>query len=152
MFLKFSYKNFAFRVHCFERIVEIDAAESFFSTLNTELTRGQRFLTHDQAKLAGFEYIEVWYNRRRQHSTVGYLSPVQCEEQFEGQNKASNILNYVSLSEASPGINLMRYPPAYPHSFLSMARYWMASATWASWIFASPSRSATVRASFRIRS
>ena len=64
-------------------------AESFFSTLKTELTRDQRFLTHDQAKLAVFEYIEVWYNRKRQHSTVGFLSPVQCEQQFEDQRKAS---------------------------------------------------------------
>ena len=52
--------------------------ESFFSTLKTEL--GRRFPTRDEARFALFEYIDVFYNRRRLHSTLGYVSPVKYEE------------------------------------------------------------------------
>jgi len=52
-------------------------AESFFATLKKELVHRQRFNTHKQAKAAIFEYIEVFYNRVRLHSTLGYKTPVQ---------------------------------------------------------------------------
>lgn len=52
--------------------------ESFFSTLKTECIPGI-FLTHAQARSVIFEYMEVWYNRQRLHSTLGYLSPVDFE-------------------------------------------------------------------------
>lgn len=55
--------------------------ESFFSTLKTECAVGQ-FATRAQARLAIFEYIEVWYNRKRLHSSLGYLSPVIFEQKF----------------------------------------------------------------------
>jgi putative transposase len=54
-------------------------AESFFATLKTELVHGADWHTRDEARAALFEYIEVWYNRVRRHSTLGYKSPVQYE-------------------------------------------------------------------------
>ncbi len=54
-------------------------AESFFKTMKTELIYHQKFQTKAAAKLAVFEYIEVWYNRQRRHSALGYLTPCQFE-------------------------------------------------------------------------
>ena len=54
-------------------------AESFFHTLKTELTNHVFFKTREEAKQAIFEYIEVFYNRKRIHSTNDYLSPVDFE-------------------------------------------------------------------------
>ena len=50
-------------------------AESFFKTIKTELVYGHKFHTKHQAKLEIFDYIEIWYNRKRRHSALGYLSP-----------------------------------------------------------------------------
>ena len=55
-------------------------AESFFHTLKTELVYNEKFITREQAKLAIFEYIEVFYNQKRRHSTNNYLSPVEFEQ------------------------------------------------------------------------
>lgn len=55
-------------------------AESFFATLKKELIYRNRFKTKEEAKKAIFEYIEVWYNRKRIHSSIGYMTPVQFEE------------------------------------------------------------------------
>ena len=52
--------------------------ESFFSTLKAECA-DEQFTTRVQARTAIFEYIEAWYNRRRLHSSLGYLSPVEFE-------------------------------------------------------------------------
>ena len=52
--------------------------ESFFATLKTEWVI-ERYATRQQARQAIFEYIEVWYNRERRHSALGYLSPEQFE-------------------------------------------------------------------------
>lgn len=57
--------------------------ESFWGTLKTELVYRRQFHTRAQAKNAIFEYIEGWYNRKRRHSTLGYLSPEQFEHQFQ---------------------------------------------------------------------
>jgi putative transposase len=54
-------------------------AESFFHTLKTELVHHQTYLTREEAKASVFEYIVAFYNRERQHSTNGYLSPVDYE-------------------------------------------------------------------------
>ena len=56
------------------------AMESFFSTLKRELVHRESYATREEARRSLFEYIEVFYNRRRLHSTLGYLSPVQYEE------------------------------------------------------------------------
>jgi transposase InsO family protein len=53
--------------------------ERFFGTLKRECSSRIRFASHEQAHSAIFEYIEVFYNRVRKHSTLGYLSPVQFE-------------------------------------------------------------------------
>jgi len=53
--------------------------ESFWATLKTELLAGRTFATRKQASLAIFEYVEVFYNRRRLHSALGYQSPVDFE-------------------------------------------------------------------------
>jgi len=53
--------------------------ESFWATLKTELVHLQAFETHEQAKASIFEYIEVFYNRQRLHSSLGYLSPESFE-------------------------------------------------------------------------
>jgi putative transposase len=50
-------------------------AESFFATLECELLMRSSFRTHAEARAALFDYIEVFYNRRRRHSALGYLSP-----------------------------------------------------------------------------
>jgi transposase InsO family protein len=57
-------------------------AESFFATLEKELPEAARWQTHAQARRDLFEFIEVWYNRQRRHSTLGYLSPVDYEERL----------------------------------------------------------------------
>lgn len=55
-------------------------AESFFATLKKELIYRTEYKTKEEAKKAIFEYIEVWYNRQRIHSSIGYKTPVQFEE------------------------------------------------------------------------
>ncbi len=57
-------------------------AESFFGTLETELRGKYYWMSRDQAKMAIFEYIEVFYNRKRIHSTLGYKTPVDYEKQY----------------------------------------------------------------------
>lgn len=61
--------------NCYDNAV----IESFFSTLKTECVTGP-FRTCAQARTTIFEYIEVWYNRQRLHSTLGYHSPVDFEQ------------------------------------------------------------------------
>ena len=53
--------------------------EIFFATLKTECVV-ERYATRQQARQALFEYIEMWYNRQRRHSALGYLSPEQFEQ------------------------------------------------------------------------
>jgi putative transposase len=57
------------------------AMESFFSSLKGEWTDWHTYQTRQEAQLSIFEYIEVFYNRQRRHSTLGYLSPVKYEQQ-----------------------------------------------------------------------
>lgn len=54
-------------------------AESFFATLEWELVEGADWHTHAEAKRALFEYLEIWYNRQRRHSSLGYVSPAEYE-------------------------------------------------------------------------
>ena len=56
-------------------------AESFFGSLKRELIDDMIFPTRREAKTAIFEYIEAFYNRQRLHSTNGYSSPVDFEEE-----------------------------------------------------------------------
>jgi putative transposase len=52
--------------------------ESFFGSLKTELVHRSRFRTRAEAKAALFEYIEIFYNRTRRHSSIGYRTPAQA--------------------------------------------------------------------------
>ena len=56
------------------------AIESFFSSLKTERTARKVYRTRDQARADVFDYIERFYNPRRRHSTIGYLSPMDFEK------------------------------------------------------------------------
>ena len=64
-------------------------AESFFKTMKTEMVYQQVFRTKKSAGLAVFEYIEVWYNRKRRHSTLGFLTPVEFENISINNKKAA---------------------------------------------------------------
>jgi transposase InsO family protein len=55
------------------------AMESFWATLKTELVNHERYATREQARASIFEYIEVFYNRKRLHSSLGYVSPETFE-------------------------------------------------------------------------
>lgn len=55
------------------------AMESWNGSLKVEAIHGERFTTRDAARAQVFDYIEVYYNRQRLHSTLGYLSPDEFE-------------------------------------------------------------------------
>src|SRR3954462_907851 len=57
--------------------------ESFLAALNTERVREARFRTRAEARAAVFEYIEVFYNRQRLHSALGYRTPVEARASME---------------------------------------------------------------------
>ena len=63
--------------NCYDNAV----IESFFGTLKTECVTGP-FATRAQARTTIFEYLEVWYNRQRLHSSLGYYSPVDFEHRL----------------------------------------------------------------------
>jgi putative transposase len=56
--------------------------ESFFHTLKSEAVQGRTFSTRAEARQAIFTFIEIWYNRHRLHSTLGYRSPDQYEQEI----------------------------------------------------------------------
>ena len=60
-------------------------AESFFATLKTELVYQSHWSTRAAARSAIFEYIESFYNRRRRHSSLAYLSPADFERLYREQ-------------------------------------------------------------------
>ena len=64
-------------------------AESFYATLQTELLDRQSWPTRESLRLAIFEYIEVFYNRCRRHSALGYLSPMEFEARTQEDARAS---------------------------------------------------------------
>jgi len=64
--------------NCYDNAV----AESFFHTLKTECVHFERYESRKQAMQSIFEYVEVFYNNQRRHSTLGYASPVEFERHF----------------------------------------------------------------------
>ena len=64
-------------------------AESFFATLEWELIERCDWRSRDEARSAIFKYLELWYNPRRRHSSLGYLSPVEYEQQLVCRAKAA---------------------------------------------------------------
>lgn len=73
------------KANCYDNAV----VESFFGTLKNELVHHVDFLTRDAARIAVFEFIEVYYNRHRRHSSLGYLSPIDYENAMEGIPQAA---------------------------------------------------------------
>ena len=65
------------RGHCYDNA----PVESFFALLKRERIRRRTYATREEAKADVFDYIEVFYNRRRRHATLEYLSPVEFENQ-----------------------------------------------------------------------
>ena len=65
------------RGNCYDNAV----AESFFHSLKTEHVNFENYITRNQASLSLFDYIEIFYNRKRLHSSIGYKSPVEYEQQ-----------------------------------------------------------------------
>ena len=64
---------------CYDNAV----AESFFATLEFELLMKNDWHTREEARRSIFRYIETWYNRKRRHSTLGYVSPAAYEEHLQ---------------------------------------------------------------------
>mgnify|MGYP006334624041 FL=1 len=63
-------------------------AESFFKSLKTELIYGNKLITKEQMKLQIFEYIEIWYNQKRRHSALKYMTIKEFNNQL---NKYKNV-------------------------------------------------------------
>jgi putative transposase len=61
---------------CYDNAV----VESFFASLKRERTNRRKYQTRDEARADVFDYIERFYNRKRRHGTIGYISPVQFEK------------------------------------------------------------------------
>jgi putative transposase len=66
-------------------------AESFFATLKKELVNRRSWPSRHELESAVFEYIEVFYNRERRHSTLGYLSPLEFEREIATSPKRERI-------------------------------------------------------------
>ena len=62
-----------------EQRLDNAAMESFFSSLKTKRTARKLYRSRDQAKADVFDYIEHFYDPKRRHSTIGYLSPMEFE-------------------------------------------------------------------------
>ena len=85
------------RGNCYDNAV----MEAFFSSLKTELA--DRFDSCGDAKMVLFDYIEVFYNQRRRHSTIGYLSPAAFERQARrGQEQLLSAHQVVSAGTVQP--------------------------------------------------
>ena len=72
-------------------------AESFFATLECELLDRRRFKTQAEARMAVFEFIEGFYNPRRRHSSLGYLSPIEFERQFAEETLEPGALEHAAV-------------------------------------------------------
>jgi len=72
------------RGNCWDNAV----AESFFATLKNELIFRQRWSNYAQLRAAVFEYVEVFYNRRRLHSAVQYRPPIEVEQEWAAMQAA----------------------------------------------------------------
>lgn len=66
------------KANCWDNAV----AESFFKTLKVELVYDYEFESIEEAKSKVFEWIEIWYNRKRLHSSLGYKTPYEVEQEF----------------------------------------------------------------------
>jgi transposase InsO family protein len=79
-----AYQSMGQVATCFDNA----ACESLFATLKTELVHTRAWPTRQAARTAIYEYLEVFYNRRRRHSSLGYLSPAEYERRYHQQQAA----------------------------------------------------------------
>ena len=86
------------RGNCWDNAV----AESFFATLKRELADDADWATRDDARTAVSEYIEVWYNQQRRHSSLGYLSPAAFELQQARMRELTNPVSTKSGAAQRP--------------------------------------------------
>ena len=88
------YTSVAFGHRCYQAHIRVSMGsvgdcydnamcESFFATLECELLDRYRFGSHGEACMAIFSFIEGWYNPRRRHSSLDYLSPMAYEEKYD---------------------------------------------------------------------
>ena len=70
---------------CFDNAM----AESFFASLETELIDRTSWPTRAEARLAVFDYIEAFYNPKRRHLALGYLSPAEFERRYRSEEIAA---------------------------------------------------------------
>ena len=70
--------------------------ESFFGTLKGECVGTTTYISHEQARLSLFEYLEIYYNRQRRHSSLGYVSPLTYERLAE--QRTERIIEVLCLS------------------------------------------------------
>ncbi len=68
---------------CYDNVM----CESFFAPLECELIDRRTFRTQNKARLAIFEFIEAWYNPKRRHSTLGYLSPMEYSHRLRNEER-----------------------------------------------------------------
>ncbi len=66
-------------------------AESFFASLECELIDRENFATRDEARTKVFDYLETWYNPRRRHSALDYVSPIEFERRCQETSSAPSV-------------------------------------------------------------
>lgn len=79
------------RGNCWDNAV----TESFFHTLKGHIIHDSNFTTRQEANTALFEYIEIYYNRVRRHSAIGWLSPITFEQKYFKNLEVSTVHNSV---------------------------------------------------------
>lgn len=71
--------------NCYDNAV----SESFFATLKKELVHREHYRTRDEARTSIFQYVEIYYNRQRRHSTIDYQTPARYEQNWHQQRSGS---------------------------------------------------------------
>ena len=84
---KFITQSMSRKGNCWDNAV----AESFFKTLKTEFTKRKRFKNIAELRIGLNWYIDVWYNTKRIHSTLGYLTPLEKEQELNNKNYLKNV-------------------------------------------------------------
>ena len=77
-------------------------AGSFFATLEREVLNRRRFKRQVEARTAIFQWLEGWYNPRRRHSVLGYLSPINCERKINEKSRLGPKSSTVHRSGSRP--------------------------------------------------
>ena len=102
---------------CFDNAM----AESFFATLECELIDRRAFHTQAKARMAIFEFIEAWYNRKRRHSALGHLRPEEFERTAaKGASRPAATTNH---HDQTVGLSAVRIDDLEVHSRLQELSY-----------------------------